>query len=185
MERTLIIFKPDAVQRAITGEIITRFERAGLKIVGMKMMVPGAELLRKHYPDELAPIIGQKTKTDWDAFGLEYTETIEEIGEMILTALREFMQSAPVIAIVLEGAHAVEVVRKLVGSTGPKDALPGTIRGDYAHLSLGRASLQKKGGANLIHASGTPEEAKQEIALWFDDAELFDYRVLHEEHTHV
>lgn len=183
MERTLVIFKPDAVQRAITGEILTRFEKAGLKIVGMKMMIPEMELLRRHYPDDLIPIVGGKTKEDWDNYGLEYSETVEEIGEMIVDATRKFMQSAPVIAFVLEGGHAVEVVRKMVGKTGPKDSLPGTIRGDYAHLSLGQASLKKKGAANLVHASGTVEEAKQEIAMWFDKSELFEYKTVHDVHT--
>lgn len=186
MEQTFVILKPDAVQRAITGEIISRFERAGLKIVAMKMMVPEMELLKKHYPDELIPIIGNKTKTDWDAYGVEYNESVEQIGEMIVQATRKFMQSAPVIAMVLEGGHAVEIVRKMVGSTGPKDSAPGTIRGDYAHLSLGRASLKKKGAANLIHASGSVEEAKNEIGMWFSKNELHTkYNTVHEHLTHV
>ncbi len=185
MERTLVILKPDAVQRAITGEIVTRFERAGLKIVGMKMMIPEMELLRNHYPDDLIPIVGNKTKQDWDNYGIEYSESVEEIGKMIVEATRDFMKSAPVIALVLEGGHAVEIVRKMVGNTGPKDSPPGTIRGDYAHLSLGRASLRKKGAANIVHASGSVEEAKHEIAMWFDDNELFSYKTVHERLTHV
>jgi nucleoside-diphosphate kinase len=185
VEQTFVILKPDAVQRALTGEIITRFERAGLKVVAMKMMVPEMELLKKHYPDALIPIIGNKTKTDWDTYGVEYSESVEEIGTMIVEATRKFMQSSPVIALVLEGGHAVEVVRKMVGSTGPKDSAPGTIRGDYAHLSLGRASLKKKGAANLIHASGTVEEAKTEIAMWFDKDEIHNYKTVHEHLTHV
>lgn len=185
MERTLILLKPDTVKRGIVGEIITRFEKAGLKIVGMKMMVPDMELLKKHYPDSLIPIVGNKTKTDWDAQGVEFTETIEEIGEMIVNATRKFMQEAPVVAMVLEGGHAVEIVRKMVGSTGPKDSAPGTIRGDYAHLSLGRASMAKKGAANLIHASGSVEEAKAEIELWFGSDDMFEYKTVHESLTHV
>lgn len=183
MERTLVILKPDAVQRAIMGEIVTRFERAGLKVIGMKMMIPEMELLRNHYPDDLIPIIGNKTKEDWDNYGVEYGETIEEIGEMIVEATRDFMKSAPVVAMVLEGGHAVEIVRKMVGKTGPKDSPPGTIRGDYAHLSLGRASLQKKGAANIVHASGSVEEAAKEIDMWFGENELFDYKTVHEQLT--
>lgn len=183
MERTLVILKPDAIQRAITGEIITRFEKVGLKMVGVKMMIPGMELLKQHYPDELVPIVGNKTKEDWDKYGVEYSESIEEIGDMIVKATREFMKSSPVIAIVLEGENAVEIVRKMVGKTGPKDSAPGTIRGDYAHLSLGRASLNKKGAANIVHASGTVTEAKHEIGMWFDNAELFDYKTVHESLT--
>jgi nucleoside-diphosphate kinase len=181
----LVILKPDAVQRAIAGEIITRFERAGLKIIGAKMMIPEMELLKEHYPDDLIPIVGNKTKEDWDAYGVEYSETIEEIGQMIVDATRKFMASAPVLAMVLEGGHAVEIVRKMVGKTGPKDSPPGTIRGDYAHLSLGRASLRKKGAANIIHASGSVDEAKKEIKMWFKDDELFVYKSVHEELTHV
>lgn len=185
MERTLVILKPDTIQRAIAGEIITRFERAGLKVVGMKMMIPEMELLKQHYPDELIPIVGNKTKEDWDNYGIKYSETVEEIGEMIVSATRKFMQESPVIAMVLEGGHAVEIVRKMVGKTGPKDSPPGTIRGDYAHLSLGRASLKKKGAANLIHASGTVDEAKKEITMWFDESELFEYKTVHEVLTQV
>lgn len=185
MERTLIVFKPDAVQRGLVGEILTRFERVGLKVVAMKMLVPDQKLLEKHYPESLVPIVGNKTKKDWDAYGVEYTETAEEIGRMIVDETRAFMRSGPVIAAVLEGVHAVEVVRKLVGSTGPKDSQPGTIRGDYAHLSLGRASLAKKGAANLLHASGDVDEAEMEISLWFKPDELHEYRTVHEGFTHV
>lgn len=185
MERTLIILKPDAVKRGIVGEIITRFEKAGLKIVGMKMLVADEKLLVDHYPDDLVPIVGNKTKTDWDAAGIEYSESAEEIGRMVVDGTREFMRSGPVIAAVLEGGHAVEIVRKMVGSTGPKDSAPGTIRGDYAHLSLGRASLARKGAYNLIHASGALDEAEKEIAMWFKPDELQDYKTVHEEFTHV
>lgn len=185
MERTLVILKPDAVQRGIAGEIISRFEKIGLKIVAMKMMIPEEELLKQHYPDDLIPIVGNKTKTDWDNYGVEYEQTVEEIGNEIVTATRDFMRTGPVIAMVLEGGHAAEVVRKMVGSTGPKDSAPGTIRGDYAHLSLGRASLQKKGAANLIHASGNAKEAKEEIALWFRPDELYEYKLTHEHLTHA
>jgi nucleoside-diphosphate kinase len=185
VEQTLIIFKPDTVKRGLVGEILSRFERVGLKIVGMKMIQVDNQLANRHYPDSLADIIGNKTKADWDSYGVKYSETTEAIGKIILDATREFMTSAPVVAIVLEGGHAVEVVRKLVGSTGPKDSAPGTIRGDYAHLSLGRASARKKGAANLIHASGTVDEAVSEIKLWFKPEELFNYKLSHEDLTHI
>lgn len=185
MEQTLIVFKPDSVQRGLVGEILSRFERVGLKVVAMKMLIPDEELLKKHYPESLVPIVGNKTKKDWDAYGIKYTETAEEIGRMIVDETRAFMRSGPVIAAVLKGGHAAEIVRKLIGSTGPKDSLPGTIRGDYAHLSLGSASLAKKGAANLLHASGDADEAKTEIALWFKPDELHEYHVVHEGFTHV
>lgn len=185
MEQTLIVFKPDALQRGLVGEILARFEKVGLKIVGMKMLVPDPAMLVKHYPDELVPIVGNKTKKDWDAYGIEYSESAEQIGRMIVDETRAFMSSGPVVAAVLEGGHAAEVVRKLVGSTGPKDSPPGTIRGDYAHISLGRASLARKGAANLLHASGDADEAKIEIALWFKPDELYKYTTVHEQLTHV
>lgn len=185
MERTLVILKPDAVQRGLVGEILARFEKIGLKVVGMKMLIPSEELVTTHYPDDMIPIVGNKTKKDWDAYGVEYDQTVEEIGAEIVQATRDFMRSAPVVAMIFEGGHAVEVVRKMVGSTGPKDSAPGTIRGDFAHLSLGRASLLKRGAANLVHASGSVEEAKQEIALWFKPDELYEYRLVHEDLTHA
>lgn len=185
MERTLIILKPDTVKRGLVGEIITRFERAGLKVVGMKMLVPDGKLAQTHYSDDLVPIVGGKTKKDWEAYGVEHTESADEIGRMIVDETRNFMKSGPVIAAVLEADHVVEIVRKMVGSTGPKDSAPGTIRGDYAHLSLGQASIHKKGAANLIHASGNPEEAEFEIKLWFKPEELFDYTTVHEIFTHA
>lgn len=183
MERTLVLLKPDAVQRGLMGRILSRFEDAGLKVVGAKMVWVSEELAKKHYTDELIPIVGNKTKKDWDAAGMKYTETVEELGRMIIDGTRKFLRSGPVLALVLEGLNTVEIVRKLVGSTGPKDSLPGTIRGDFAHLSLGYASTQKKGAANLIHASGNVEEAKQEIALWFKPEELHTYKTVHEVHV--
>ncbi|VVB80998.1 Nucleoside diphosphate kinase [uncultured archaeon] len=183
IEQTLVLLKPDAVQRGLVGEILSRFERVGLKIVGMKLVQVDAELAKKHYPDALIPIVGGKTKKDWDAYGIKYTESVEDIGKMIINATRKFIQQGPVIAVVLEGLHAPEIVRKLVGTTGPKDSPPGTIRGDFAHLSLGYASTQKKGAANLIHASGNSEEAKKEIELWFKKSELFKYPSVHDVHV--
>ncbi len=183
LETTLVLLKPDAVQRGLMGTIISRFENTGLKIVGAKMVYVSKELAEKHYKDDLILIVGNKTKKDWDAAGMKYSETAEELGKMIIDGTRRFLRSAPVLALVLEGLYAVEIVRKLVGSTGPKDSAPGTIRGDFAHLSLGYASAQRKGAANLIHASGNVEEAKQEVALWFKPEELHSYKTVHETHV--
>lgn len=184
IERSLVLIKPDGVKRALIGEIIRRFERAGLKIIGMKMIQVDKDFAKKHYPDELIPSVGNKTKKDWDAFKLEYTETVEEIGQMIVDVTREFISSGPVVAMVLEGVHCVENVRKMVGVTGPRDSLPGTIRGDFAHVGLGYASSNRKPAINLIHASGNVEEAEKEIELWFDDDELYNYKLVHEGFTH-
>lgn len=163
MERTLIILKPDAVQRAIVGEIITRFERAGLKIIGCKMLQPDNDHYYKHYED----------------IGKMVTRRGKEIFEVTL----EMMKEGPVIAFVLEGIEAVEVVRKMVGGTEPKSALPGTIRGDYSHISFGHANKEGIATPNIIHASGDPAEAEEEIAHWFSEAELFEYKSVHEGYT--
>ena len=163
MERTLVIFKPDAVMRGIVGEVITRFERAGLKIVGMKMIQPDYEHFFEHY----------------EGIGTLKTRKGEEIFETQLAT----MQEGPVIAMVLEGVEAVNFVRKMVGATEPKSAQPGTIRGDYAHVNFGQASLAGKGVANIVHASAEPDEAVKEVAHWFSDAELYGYEAAHEKFT--
>lgn len=163
VEQTLILFKPDALQRALVGEILTRFERVGLRIVGTKMLAPGREHYETHYEE-----IG-KLKT--------------RAGEQIFGITLDMMNTGPVIAMVLEGVEAVTLVRKLVGGTEPKSAAPGTIRGDFSHMSYGYADGEGKGIPNLIHASGDPEEAVQEIKHWFTDDELYDYEATHEKFT--
>lgn len=163
MERTLIVLKPDAVQRGITGEIITRFERAGFKIIGVKMLNPDRDHYHKHY----------------EGIGTLKTRKGEEIFESQLAT----MADGPVIAMVLEGVDAIDTVRKMVGTTEPKSALPGTIRGDYAHVSYGAASATGKGVANIIHASAEAGEAEKEIALWFSESEMYDYQTVHERFT--
>lgn len=156
LERTLVIFKPDTIQRGFVGEIITRFERAGLKIVAMKMVAPDELHFRKHYED-----IGQ---------------LISRWGEDIYNVTLSQMTETPVIAFVLEGVESISYVRKLVGTTDPKDSAPGTIRGDYTHVT--RASTNPRGATlpNILHASANQEEAVQEISLWFKDNEVYkDY----------
>jgi nucleoside-diphosphate kinase len=163
MEKTLIIFKPDAVQRGIVGEVLARFEKVGLKIVGMKMLQPSAEQFHHHY----------------EAIGTMITRHGQEIFDNTLA----MMQEGPVIAAVLEGIEAVEVVRKMVGTTEPKSSPAGTIRGDYAHTSYGHSDKEGIGVINIIHASGDSDEAKREIAHWFSEAELFEYTTVHEQFT--
>lgn len=163
VQKTLILFKPDAVQRGIVGEILTRFERVGLKIVATKMIAPDKAHYHTHYED-----IGKMiTRRGEEAFGLTV----------------EMMTQGPVIAMVFEGVEAVALVRKLVGPTEPKSAQPGTIRGDFSHMSFGYADEAGKGIPNLIHASGDADEAEQEISHWFADSELYDYQALHEKFT--
>ena len=151
-ERTLVVLKPDAVGRGLVGRIVARFEDVGLKVVGMRMTVIDDELARKHYSD------------------LE-----ERIGTPAFEAVCRYMQSGPVVAMAIEGCDGtVAVVRKLVGATFPSDAVPGTIRGDLCHQGR-RPAGASEAVYNLIHASGSVEEASQELALWFDDAEVFAY----------
>ena len=153
VQRTLVIFKPDSVQRGIVGEILRRFERVGLKIVGMKMVSPDQVLFKKRRGEETF------------MYNLDY------------------MMSGPIIAMCLEGVEAVALVRKIVGPTEPKSADMGTIRGDFSHMSFGYSNAKKIGVPNLVHASGNPEEAEEEVKLWFTDAELYDYEDLNEKYT--
>ena len=163
MERTLIILKPDAVQRGIVGEVLTRFERVGLKIVGAKMLEPDYDHYFQHY----------------EGIGTLQTRKGDEIFQTTLAS----MQVGPVIAMVLEGVDAVETVRKMVGATEPKSAQPGTIRGDYAHVSFGHAASTGQAVANVVHASADAAEAAKEIAHWFSEGELFEYKTVHENFT--
>lgn len=167
LQRTIVLVKPDGVQRGLVGEIIHRFEKVGLKIVGMKMIHVDENFAKDHY------------------FDVE-----ERHGEKIFKSLLEYIVAGPVVAMVLEGIDAVEVVRKMVGSTEPKTALPGTIRGDFAHVSYDYldnvlAKKRTKGTAirNLIHASAKPDEAKKEIALWFSIEDIHSYRTGHDFHV--
>jgi len=163
IQKTLIIFKPDTMQRGLVGEILTRFERVGLKIVATKMRAPDKAHFHKHY-EEIGKMITRR-------------------GEPIFNITLEMMLQGPVVAMVLEGVEAVALVRKMVGPTEPKSAAPGTIRGDFSHMSYGYADTEGKGIPNLIHASGDEEEAVQEIKHWFSDDEIFDYQVANEKFT--
>ncbi len=163
IQRTLVVCKPDAVQRGIVGEILQRFERVGLKIVGMKMVMPDEELYEKHY-EEIGKMITRR-------------------GEQTFKYNLAYMMTGPVVALCLEGVEAVPLVRKIVGPTEPKSAEMGTIRGDYSHMSFGYSDAKGTGVPNLVHASGSVEEAKQEVALWFKEEELYDYSDLNEKYT--
>ena len=161
IERTLVLLKPDAVQRALAGQIISRFENAGLKIIGMKLIHIDKEFARRHYTEDIA----------------------KRRGEQVRNWLIDYITEGPVVAIVLEGVEAIEHVRKLTGVTEPKSAAPGTIRGDYAHISYGHADQKKIPIKNLIHASGNKEDAEHEVPLWFSEKELFSYKTVHEHLT--
>ncbi len=162
IERSLILFKPDALERGLMGEILQRFERVGMKIVGMKMIQPTKEDASKHYKEDVA----------------------ERHGEHVRNLMINMLTSSPVVAIVLEGIEAVEVVRKMIGSTEPKSSAPGTIRGDYAHVSFKHAGASQSGDLNnLIHGSATLEEANEEIGIWFTPEELMQHDPIYTKHT--
>lgn len=183
-ERTLIIVKPDGVQRNLIGEIISRYEKVGLKLVGTKILVPSAEKIEAHYT--LDPnwrrVTGEKTIESYKAKGLTPpSEDPLEITEVILRSLKTYMTSGPAVFMVWQGAHAVKIVRKITGGTEPLTSDVGTIRGDYVLDSYQMADLDSRAVRNLIHASGSVDEANLEIAHWFMPSELVDYRLVGEQ----
>lgn len=163
IERSLIVFKPDAVQRGLVGEILSRFEKVGLKIVGSKMIHPDYDHYFHHY-ENIGKVISRR-------------------GQKVFDVTLGMMNEGPVIAFVLEGVEAVSLVRKMVGTTEPKSSAPGTIRGDYSHMSYAHADENEIGIPNLIHASGDSAEAALEIVHWFSETELFSYSTAHEKFT--
>jgi nucleoside-diphosphate kinase len=183
-EKTLVVVKPDGIQRTLIGEIIGRLERVGLKLVGIKMIIPTSDLVKKHYTidPEWIEKVGQKAI---DAY-LEKeqepkTKKPTEAGEKILEVLTSYMTSGPVVAMVWQGANAVGVVRKIVGTTEPMTSDVGTIRGDFVLDSYKIADVDGRAVRNLVHASGTVEEAEKETKLWFEDNEISNYRLVQEQ----
>ncbi|HPF95103.1 MAG: nucleoside-diphosphate kinase [Candidatus Magasanikbacteria bacterium] len=178
MEKTLILIKPDGVQRGLVGQIITRLETTGLKLVAMKMVHPSHEDVDRHYQmtEEWMQTVYTKAKAKYDANGEVFPFADHKAyGGEIKRGLVDFLKSSPVVALVLEGEMAVSLVRKLVGATEPASSAPGTIRGDFSHDTYALANSQGRPLRNLIHASGTIEEADNEIKIWFTDTELYAY----------
>ena len=189
MERTLVLIKPDGVKRGLIGEITHRFEKIGLKIVGLKLVHVDRKFAEKHYPvtEKWYNKVGTNTLDDSKKYGISAKETIGtddpvEIGKKIHEWNVDFLTSGPIVAMVLEGVHSIEAIRKLAGVTVPNLAAPGTIRGDLSSHSALSYNVQKKAIYNLIHSSGNKEEAEEEISLWFKKNELFNYKTIHEEH---
>ena len=158
MERTLVLIKPDGVMRNLIGQVISRFENAGLKIIGMKMIWSDEEFAKRHYRQDIA----------------------DRHGERVRNELIKYIKEGPVVAMVLEGVEAIKNTRKIVGSTYPHEAPVGTIRGDFAHISKDYANSNAIMIRNLIHASGDAKDAKIEIPLWFSDSELWEYKTIHD-----
>ncbi|MBN1644665.1 nucleoside-diphosphate kinase [Candidatus Woesearchaeota archaeon] len=177
VEQTLILAKPDAVQRGLAGEIIKRFERVGMKIAGIKMIHATEEQLGQHYKDDKdwKISVGKKTLAAAKSKGIEMTETEEQIGDRIRKWNMETLKFCPIIAIIFEGHHAVEFGRKLVGNTEPRQSPPGTIRGDYSIESYQIADSRKRVTLNLVHASESKKEAEREIKIWFNENEIYNY----------
>ncbi len=182
-EQTFVLIKPDGVKKGLVGEIIKRFEQRDLKIVALEMFQPSAELIDSHYPksEEWVTRLGTKTLETYEKYGydpMEDFDTLEpkNIGPHIRKWLIDYLTSAPLVKIVVEGTHAVDMVRKIAGPTMPYEAPMGTIRGDYSNDSPAVANAEKRAVANILHASETPEEAAHEIEHWFGKTTLHSYK---------
>ena len=161
IEQTLVLIKPDGVQRGLIGEITRRFEQRGLKIIALKLVQPDEETSKKHYTEDIS----------------------KRRGEHVRNQLIDFFKIGPVVAMIIEGVDAIENVRKLCGETESKKALPGTIRGDYSHVSFAHADEKKIVVKNLVHASSSKEDAKNEISVWFKKSEIHSYKRADEVHV--
>ncbi len=183
-EKTLLIIKPDGVERSLIGQIIKRHERVGLKLVALKFLVPTVEMIESHYtvdPEWLRKV-GQKTIDGYRAKNiLPPSEDPVENGKNVLRRLTKYMKSGPVVAMVWQGAHSVGIVRKIVGGTEPLNSDVGTIRGDFVTDSYIISGADDRAVRNVVHASGSVEEAEKEIKLWFGSKEILNYRLIQEE----
>ncbi|MEP7103542.1 MAG: nucleoside-diphosphate kinase [Candidatus Dojkabacteria bacterium] len=176
-ERSLVILKPDSIQRGLAGEIISRFERKGLKIVAMKMVLPTLEQAQKHYnqPESAMMALGERTLAAYREKGIEFGKEPMDIARDIQKKLLKYLATGPVVVMVIEGAHAIAHVRKIRGATNPLAADVGSITADYTIDSYFIADEGERAIRNLVHASGTPEEAEQEIKVWFTKDEIYEY----------
>jgi nucleoside-diphosphate kinase len=183
-EKTFVVIKPDGVQRTLMGEILQRFERSGLKLLALKFLVPTAERIKNHYtidPDWIRKV-GQKSIDGYLAKGIKPpTENPLELGQRVLRRMTKYLTSGPVIVMVWQGAHAVGIVRKIVGGTEPLTSDVGTIRGDFVLDSYQIAEIDDRAVRNLVHASGSVAEAEKEINIWFKPEEILNYRLIHDE----
>lgn len=182
IEETVVILKPDAVQRGLIGEIIQRFEKIGLKIIAMKMVKIDKKTAFKHYGynEEWFEKVGEKLKKFYQETGFDPGEEIarlsnKKLGKLVQKWCADYLTEGPVVAMLIQGAHAIEIVRKIVGETYPCYSPPGTIRGDFSCDSPYFSNLEKRSVRNLIHASGSKEEAKFEKQLWFKKGEIIKW----------
>jgi len=182
-EKTLMLVKPDGVKRGLMGEIIVRVEQRGLKVIAIKMVWARKKQADDHYPKDEKWIkrLGEKTKKSYDEYGRDVkkdfgTDDLLKVGQEVRSWLMKYLTSAPMVAVVVQGIHSIDMVRKLVGPSLPVFAEMGTIRGDYSVDSPTAANLDKRAIHNIVHASETPEEAKHEIAHWFGMEEIYEYK---------
>lgn len=182
-EKTLVILKPDAVQRGLVGEIIKRIENTGLKLTALKLIIATEEQLWKHYEKDDAWFLkkGERTIIDRQAIGLPIEKEAIEYGKDIIRALVAFMSSGPIVLMVWEGNQAVGIVKKIVGSTEPLSSDSGTIRGDFTLDSYELSSLDSRAVRNLVHCSDPLADAEREIPIWFGENEVLKYRLIAEQ----
>ncbi|MBU1038905.1 nucleoside-diphosphate kinase [Patescibacteria group bacterium] len=182
-ERTFVMVKPDGVKRGLTGEIIKRIEQRGLKVIALEMFQPSLEQIDNHYPKEESWVarLGEKTLNTYAKYGYDAMEELGTddklaIGQMVRKWLVEYMTSAPLVKMVVEGVHVVDMVRKLAGNTMPYIAEMGTLRGDFSVDSAAAANKDKRAVHNIVHASETAEEASHEISHWFSPEQIHAYK---------
>lgn len=182
-EKTLVLVKPDGVKRGLIGEVVGRIERRGLKVIAMKMVQVDRSHLENHFPksEEWVERLGQKTMKTFTEYGIDPvaaqgTDDTKKLGAMVKESLFKYMQSGPVVAMIVQGIHAIDMVRKLAGHTLPVFAEMGTIRGDYSVDSPAVANVEGRAIHNVMHASENTEEAENEMSLWFTKAEIHAYK---------
>jgi len=176
IERSLVLVKPSGVRRKLVGEIISRFEKIGFNVAGMKMVRSSEEIINDHYKlsEEWARNLFDKSKASAEKEGKEFPFSDHmEFSRIIQSRLKDVLREGPIVAMVLEGPHAIEIVRKMVGATNVKNSAPGTIRGDFLFDSYELADKEKRAIDTLVHASDSVKEAEREINLWFNEKELF------------
>lgn len=184
-ERTLVIIKPDGIQRSLIGEIIKRYERTGLKLIALKIVIPTEELATKHYyevgGDEWIESVGEKARASYEKKGLTSPyKTNKDNGWAVLKSNAKYLSSGPIVAMIWQGNQAVALVRKITGGTEPLTSDVGTIRGDLTLDSYAIADTDQRSVRNLIHASGSTEEAEKEIEIWFKKDEVLKYNHIQE-----
>ncbi len=182
-ERTVLLIKPDGVKRGLIGEIISRIEKRGLKIISLEMIQATKEQVDRHYPKDEKWIrrLGEKTLKNYETFGFDAQKELGatdplEIGKMVRGWLLDYMTSGPMVKMIIKGIHAIDMVRKLVGKSIPAEAEMGTIRGDFSVDDATAANRDKRAIHNLVHASETAQEAENELNLWFALEDIYDYK---------